>query len=77
MEATEVELYDFIVDFIRGEKLQSLEDQGMARLLTLHDLVRELTSTEKGFASNIEENDISSCQGAGSTNYRSDIKCKS
>ncbi len=57
VEATEVELYDFIVDFIRGEQLQSLEDQGMARLLTLHDLVRELTSTEKGFASNIEENE--------------------
>ncbi|XP_016106879.1 uncharacterized protein [Sinocyclocheilus grahami] len=58
VDATEVELYDFIADFMQGEQLQSLEDQGMARLLTLHDLVRELTATEQGFASNVEENEV-------------------
>lgn len=57
MEATEEELYDFIVDFMRGEQMHSLEDQGMARLLTLHDLVRELTTTDQGSASNVNENE--------------------
>lgn len=54
-DATEVELYDVIVDFMRGEQLQSLEDQGMARLLTLHDLVRELTATEQDSALDVAE----------------------
>ncbi|KAJ8406029.1 hypothetical protein AAFF_G00309170 [Aldrovandia affinis] len=40
--ASDVELYDFIVDFLRSEQLRNLEDQGMARLLVCHDLIDEL-----------------------------------
>ena len=41
-ESTEVELFDFIVDFLRSKQLRSLEDQGMSRLLVLRDLIDEL-----------------------------------
>ena len=41
-DATEVELYDFIVDFLKGDELASLEDQGMTRLLIFNDLITEL-----------------------------------
>lgn len=41
-ESTEVELFDFIVDFLRSPQLKSLEDQGMSRLLFFRDLIREL-----------------------------------
>lgn len=40
--ATEVELYDFIVDFMRSDELVSLEDRGMSRLLIFNDLITEL-----------------------------------
>lgn len=32
-DVTEMELFDFIFDFLRSERLKSLEDQGMSRLL--------------------------------------------
>lgn len=41
-DATEVELYDFIVDFLKGDELASQEDQGMTRLLVFNDLITEL-----------------------------------
>ncbi|XP_047656302.1 alanine aminotransferase 1 isoform X2 [Tachysurus fulvidraco] len=53
--ATEVDLYDFIVDFLRGEHLQSLEDEGMSCLLTLRDLIDELNAPEKELPSAVEE----------------------
>lgn len=43
-ESTEVELFDFIVDFLRSPQLKSLEDQGMSRLLAFRDLIGELQS---------------------------------
>lgn len=45
-DATNVELFDFIVDFIRSKQLRGLEDQGMARLLILRDLIDELQSPQ-------------------------------
>ncbi len=41
-DSTEVELFDFIVDFLRSKQLKSLEDQGMSRLLVFRDLIDEL-----------------------------------
>lgn len=46
VESTEVELFDFIVDFLRSKQLRSLEDQGMARLLVFRDLIDELQSPQ-------------------------------
>ncbi|KAJ0063211.1 hypothetical protein NL108_013382 [Boleophthalmus pectinirostris] len=43
-ESTEVELFDFIVDFLRSPQLKRLKDQGMSRLLAFRDLIRELQS---------------------------------
>lgn len=61
MESTEVELFDFIVDFLRSKQLKSLEDQGLARLLSFCDLIVELQSPPAveghGQASNDEDND--------------------
>lgn len=37
-----VELYDFIVDFLKGDNLASQEDQGMTRLLVFNELIIEL-----------------------------------
>lgn len=42
VDATEVELYDFIVDFLKSDELSSQEDQGMTRLLVFNDLITEL-----------------------------------
>lgn len=60
-DATNVELFDFIVDFIRSKQLRSLEDQGMARLLILRDLIDELqmpqTAAEDDHASDEEYTD--------------------
>lgn len=41
-DAREVELYDFIVDFLKGDELASQEDQGMTRLLIFNDLITDL-----------------------------------
>ncbi|KAJ4924263.1 hypothetical protein JOQ06_000503 [Pogonophryne albipinna] len=41
-DATAVELYDFIVDFLKSDQLASQEDQGMSRLLVFNDLITEL-----------------------------------
>ncbi|KAK0134312.1 hypothetical protein N1851_030133 [Merluccius polli] len=41
-ELDEPELYDLIVDYLRSEKLKALEDEGMAQLLTLEDLLDDL-----------------------------------
>lgn len=40
--ATEVELYDFIMDFVKSDQFASLEDQGMSRLLLFNDLITGL-----------------------------------
>lgn len=40
--ATEVELYDFIVDFLRNDELTSQEDQGITHLLIFNDFITEL-----------------------------------
>lgn len=49
-ESTEVlsepELYDFIIDYTRSEKLKAMEDEGMAQLLSLQDLLQELRLTD-------------------------------
>ncbi|XP_025757014.1 uncharacterized protein LOC109195871 isoform X1 [Oreochromis niloticus] len=47
---SEAELYDLIVEYIRGEKLRALEDEGMAQLLLLDDIVSDLLSTDVGGA---------------------------
>lgn len=41
-DATEVELYDFIVDFLKSDRLASQEDQGMSRLLVFNDFITDL-----------------------------------
>ncbi|XP_063336535.1 uncharacterized protein LOC134631899 isoform X1 [Pelmatolapia mariae] len=46
----EPELYELIVEYIRGEKLRALEDEGMAQLLLLDDIVSDLLSTDVGGA---------------------------
>ncbi|KAL4008811.1 hypothetical protein ACER0C_002663 [Sarotherodon galilaeus] len=45
-DATEVELFDFIVDFLRSKRLKSLEDQGMSRLLAFRDLIDDLQAPQ-------------------------------
>lgn len=44
-ESTDIELYNFIVDFLRSPQLKSLEDQGMSRLLAFRDLIGESQSS--------------------------------
>lgn len=39
---SEPELYDFIIDYTRSEELKAMEDEGMAQLLSLQDLLQEL-----------------------------------
>lgn len=39
---TEPELYDFIIDFAKSEKLRSLEDEGLSRLLFLNEAIDDL-----------------------------------
>ncbi|KAK0151978.1 hypothetical protein N1851_006677 [Merluccius polli] len=39
---TEPELYDFIMDFAKSEKLRSLEDEGLSRLLFLNDAIDDM-----------------------------------
>ncbi|XP_076733443.1 uncharacterized protein LOC143413911 [Maylandia zebra] len=46
-DATEVELFDFIVDFLRSKRLKSLEDQGMSRLLAFRDLIDDLQAPQR------------------------------
>lgn len=41
-DASDVELYDFIVDFLKSAKLASQEDQGMSSLLIFKDLITGL-----------------------------------
>lgn len=41
-DATDVDLYDFIVDYLRSDELASQEDQGMSSLLVFQDLITEL-----------------------------------
>lgn len=60
-ESTEVELFDFIVDFLRSPQLKSLEDQGMSRLLAFQDLIKELqspTTTQGGDAGEIPDLEV-------------------
>lgn len=38
----EPELYDFIIDFAKSEKLKSLEDEGLSRLLFLNEAIDDL-----------------------------------
>ena len=46
-ELSEPELYDQIVDFLRSERLKALEDEGMAQLLLLDDLISDMLTTEE------------------------------
>lgn len=41
-DLSEPELYDWIVDYIRSEELEALEDGGMAQLLFLDDMLSDL-----------------------------------
>lgn len=41
-DATAVEFFDFLQDFLRSEGLRALEDQGMAALLVFRDLINDL-----------------------------------
>lgn len=45
---SEPELHDFIIDYTRSERLKTMEDEGMAQLLSLQDLLQELTSADSG-----------------------------
>lgn len=45
-DSSDVELFDFIVDYLRSKQLKSLEDQGMSRLLVFRDLIDELQLSE-------------------------------
>ena len=43
---SEPELYDLILDYTRSERLKAMEDEGMAQLLSLQDLLHDLTLTD-------------------------------
>ncbi len=45
---SEPELYNFIIDYTRSERLKTMEDEGMAQLLSLQDLLHQLTSADSG-----------------------------
>ncbi len=47
-DLSEPELYDLIVDYIRSEGLRVLEDEGMAQLLLLDDMLSDLLATDTG-----------------------------
>lgn len=41
-ELSDIDLYERVIDYVRGDQLQSLEDEGMAQLLLLDDLITDL-----------------------------------
>lgn len=41
-ESSDTDLYDLIVEFLRGDQLKSLEDEGMSQLLLLDDMITDL-----------------------------------
>lgn len=45
-DLSEPELYDLIVDYVRSEKLRLLEDEGLAQLLLLDDMLSDLLATD-------------------------------
>lgn len=46
VDLSEPELYDFIVDYLRSERLSGLEDEGMSQLLILNDMLTDLLAKE-------------------------------
>lgn len=54
-ELSDTDLYELIVDYLRSEKLQSLEDEGMSQLLLLDDLITDLQRPMDATATGVEE----------------------
>ena len=65
-ELSEPELYDLIVDYIRGEELTALENEGMAQLLSFNDMLSDLLATDPGVGE-VKFGDSTSHQQGSST----------
>ncbi|XP_034430902.1 uncharacterized protein LOC117755322 isoform X1 [Hippoglossus hippoglossus] len=65
-ELSEPELYDLIVDYIRGEELTALEDEGMAQLLAFDDMLSDLLATDPSVGE-VQIGDSTSHQQGSST----------
>lgn len=55
-EPNKPELFDYITDYIKGEKLLKLEDEGLSCLLHLHDHLEELLLTKDNETTPTENN---------------------
>lgn len=74
-DASAVELYDFIMDFVKSDQLMNLEDQGMSRLLLFNDLIEELQQppvTGRGDSTQSREAEVESVAGSPVVQTRMD-----
>ncbi|XP_036423626.1 uncharacterized protein LOC118806323 [Colossoma macropomum] len=62
---SEPELYYYITDYVKSEKLQSLEDEGMSCLLLLCDMISELIASND--ATQVASESTLTSQGKGTT----------
>lgn len=53
-DLSEPELYDLIVDYVRSEKLISLEDGGMSQLLLLNNMLNDSPVMDPGAAGDVQ-----------------------
>lgn len=56
-----MELYDFIVDYLKSDQLASQEDQGMSSLLIFKDFITELQSAPVATKEKQEFTDETEC----------------
>lgn len=54
-ETNEIDLYDAVVDYLRSDMLQSLEDEGLSHLLHLDDLITDLLQPTDSIPPRMEE----------------------
>lgn len=54
-ELSDIDLYELIVDYLRSDKLKSMEDEGMSHLLLLDDLITDLLKSTDAEPTRVEE----------------------
>lgn len=54
-ELNDIDLYELIVDYLRSDKLRSLEDEGMSQLLLLDDLITDLLRSSDAELTGVQE----------------------
>lgn len=65
-ETTELELFDYIITYVKSEKLRGLEDEGMSCLLHLQDQIKELSHGSDDTQASITPVEVTSATVIGS-----------